>query len=207
MADGTLVSDTTPGKASMSQGGGAAGGAGSGQAAYAVLGLFEAPDALMDAVARIRPMGLGRVEAYTPYPVHGLDKALGYRRSPLGGMVLVMGIVGVIAALVLQGWTSAVDYRVITSGKVPFSWQAFVPVLFELMVLFATFTAGLGAILLLGRLPWYLHPILRSRAISSITRDRLALSATSVPLSPGNTTSVSRRSTVRAESSAISTAA
>lgn len=183
MADGKLMSDHASGDVPMSRGGGAGDGAGhpaadrgeGGRPANAVVGLFSGPDALLGAVARIRPKGLGRVEAYTPYPVHGLDTALGYRRSPLGGMVLVMGIVGVIAALVLQGWTSAVDYRLITSGKVPFSWQAFVPVLFELMVLFATFTAGLGAILLLGRLPRYRHPILGSRAISSITRDRLAL--------------------------------
>lgn len=145
------------------------------RAAFSVLGLFGSPQALLDAVPRVKAKGLGKIEAYTPYPVHGLDVALGLRKSPLGGMVLVMGVLGVIAALVLQGWTSAVDYPIVTAGKAPFSWQAFVPIVFELMVLFATFTAGLGMLFLLSRLPSFRHPVLRSRAAASITRDKFAL--------------------------------
>ena len=142
---------------------------------FAVLGLFDSPDALMAAIPRVRARALGRLEAYTPYPVHGLDEALGLRRSPLGGMVLVMGVLGVVAALVFQGWLSAVDYPLVTGGKAPSSWQAFVPIMFEIMVLFATFTAGLGMLLLLNRLPYFGHPVLQSRAIRGITRDRFAL--------------------------------
>lgn len=141
----------------------------------AVLGLFDAPERLLEAIPKVRERGFGRLEAYSPYPVHGLDRALGLRRSPLGGMVLALGIVGVAAAILLQGWTSAVDYRIVTGGKAPFSWEAFLPVSFEVMVLLATFTAGLGMLILLNRLPSFRHPLLASRAIASITRDRFAL--------------------------------
>ncbi len=143
--------------------------------AFAVLGLFDSAGALMDAVPRVRGKVPGRLEAYTPYPIHGLDEALGLRRSPLGGMVMVMGAVGAATALLFQWWMSAVDYPLITGGKAPFSWQAFVPILFELMVLFATFTAGLGMLLLLNRLPFFGHPVLHSKAMRAITRDRFAL--------------------------------
>jgi mono/diheme cytochrome c family protein len=143
--------------------------------AFAAVGLFGSAQALVDAIPRVRGRTAGKLEAYTPYPVHGIEAALGLRRSPLGGMVLVMGLIGGAAAIAFQGWTSAVDYPVVTGGKVPFSWQAFVPILFEITVLFATFTAGLGMLLLLNRLPFFGHPMLRSKAIAGVTRDRFAL--------------------------------
>jgi len=142
---------------------------------FAVVGLFDTAQALMDAIPGVRAKRLGRVEAYTPYPVHGIDGALGLRRSPLGGMVLVAGVLGASTALLFQWWMSAVDYPVPVGGKAPFSWQAFVPIMFEVTVLFATFTAGLGMLLLLNKLPFFGHPMLFSKAIADITRDKFAL--------------------------------
>ena len=142
---------------------------------FAVVGLFDSAQALVDAIPGVQARRLGRVEAYTPYPVHGIDGALGLRRSPLGGMVLVAGVLGASMALLFQWWMSAVDYPVPVGGKALFSWQAFVPIMFEVTVLFATFTAGLGMLLLLNKLPFFGHPILLSKAIADITRDKFAL--------------------------------
>ena len=143
--------------------------------AYAVLGIFDTPNALMQAIPRARAARLGTVEAYTPYPIHGIDEALGLRRSPLGGMVLVMGVLGALVALGGQYWISAIDYPIITGGKSAGSWEAFIPIMFEVTVLFATFTAGLGMLFLLNKLPFFGHPVLSSKAITGITRDRYAL--------------------------------
>ena len=143
---------------------------------FAVLGLFDDADALMRAIPALRERKLGQLEAYTPYPVHGLERALGMRRSPLAGMVMVMGVLGALTALLGQLWVAGVDYPIVTGGKGIYSWQAFVPIMFEVMVLFATFTAGLGMLHLLNRLPFFGHPVLHSRAIRGITRDRFALS-------------------------------
>ena len=145
------------------------------ETSYAVLGLFDTPDALMQAIPKVRAAKLGTVEAYTPYPLHGLDEALGLRRSPLGGMVLVMGILGALTAFGAQYWISAIDYPIITGGKPADSWEAFIPIMFEVMVLFATFTAGLGMLFLLNKLPFFGHPVLSSKAIKGITRDRYGL--------------------------------
>ena len=142
---------------------------------FAVLGLFDSADALMKAIPQVRESKLGKVEAYTPYPIHGIDEALGLRRSPLGGMVLVMGVLGAITALGFEYWISAIDYPIVTGGKAPGSWEAFIPIMFEVTVLFATFTAGLGMLLLLNKLPFFGHPVLASKAIADITRDRFAL--------------------------------
>ncbi|MFI5396927.1 MAG: quinol:electron acceptor oxidoreductase subunit ActD [Candidatus Binatia bacterium] len=143
--------------------------------AVAVVGLFDSARELVKAIPGVRARHLGRVEAYTPYPVHGIDAALGLRRSPLGGMVLVAGALGAVTALFFQWWMSAVDYPIPVGGKALFSWQAFVPIMFEITVLFATFTAGLGMLVLLNRLPFFGHPLLSSKAIVGITRDKFAL--------------------------------
>ena len=145
------------------------------ETSYAVLGLFDTPDALMAAIPKARAAKLGTVEAYTPYPIHGIDEALGLRRSPLGGMVLVMGILGALTAFGFQYWISAIDYPIVTGGKAANSWEAFIPIMFEVTVLFATFTAGLGMLLLLNKLPFFGHPVLSSKSITGITRDRYAL--------------------------------
>ncbi len=143
--------------------------------AFAVVGFFENADALVRAASSLRGSGLGHVEGYTPYPVHGLASALRLRRSPLGGMVLVMGVLGALTAILFQWWANGIDYPTVTGGKALFSWEAFVPVMFEVTVAFATFTAGVGMLVLLNRLPFFAHPLLSSPAMAQITRDRLAL--------------------------------
>jgi cytochrome c553 len=141
----------------------------------AIVGIFPNADALVRAVATMRPNHTGHLEAYTPYPVHGLDRALGLKRSWLGGAVLAMGMIGAAAGIAFEWWTSAVDYPIPTGGKPLFSWQAFVPIMFELTVLFATFTAGLGMLFVANKLLSFGHPMLGSRAISMTTRDKFAL--------------------------------
>jgi mono/diheme cytochrome c family protein len=143
---------------------------------FAVLGLFSQAEKIVDAANQIRPRKLGQLEAYTPYPVHGLDRAIGLPPSRLGRLVMLMGVIGAGLALLFEWWVSAVDYPLVTSGKALFSWQAFVPVMFEVTVLFATFTAGLAMLFALNKLPFFGHPVLHSKAIKDITRDKLALS-------------------------------
>jgi mono/diheme cytochrome c family protein len=140
-----------------------------------VLGLYDTSDALMRAIRLLKQKKLGHLEAYTPYPIHGIDDALGLRRSPLGAMVMVMGILGASTAFGAEYWISAIDYPIVTGGKAPWSWEAFVPIMFEVTVLFATFTAGLGMLFFLNRLPFFGHPVLASKAIAKITRDQFAL--------------------------------
>jgi mono/diheme cytochrome c family protein len=146
-----------------------------GERVFGVVGLFDSAQALVDAIPQVRARKLGTVEAYTPYPVHGIEAKLGLRRSPLGGMVLVAGLLGCATALFFQWWMNAVDYPIEVGGKAVFSWQAFVPIMFEITVLFATFTAGLGMLMLMNRLPFFGHPLLSSKAIAHITRDKFAL--------------------------------
>ena len=140
-----------------------------------VIGVYDSPDALIQSIGVLRSKQLGQLEAYSPYPIHGIDEALGHRRSPIGAMVMVMGIVGALTALGAEYWISAIDYPLVTGGKAPTSWEAFVPIMFEVTVLFATFTAGLGMLFLMNRLPFFGHPVLNSKSIAKITRDKYAI--------------------------------
>jgi hypothetical protein len=143
--------------------------------AFSVLGIFDSAPLLMDAIPKVKGKVTGRLEAYSPHPIHGIDKALGFRKSPVGGMVFVMGAIGAISALAFELWTSGIDYPLTTAGKALFSWEAFVPIMFEVTVLFACFAAGLGMLLLLNRLPFFRHPMLRSASMPLLSRDKYGL--------------------------------
>jgi cytochrome c5 len=146
---------------------------------FSVLGLFDSASLLMQAIPEVKAKVTARLEAYSPFPIHGIEKALGLRKSPIAGMVLIMGIIGAVAGLGLELWTSGKDYPQITAGKPVFSWEAFIPITFEMTVLFAAFTAGLGMLLLLNRLPFFRHPMLRSSSMALVTRDKFALAVES----------------------------
>ena len=88
--------------------------------AFSVLGLFDSSQQLMDAIPVVKARVSGRLEAYTPYPIHGIETALGLRKSPVGGMVFVMGLIGAVSAMAFELWTEGVDYPLVTGGK-PFS--------------------------------------------------------------------------------------
>jgi cytochrome c5 len=143
--------------------------------AFSVLGIFDSARLLMDAIPKVNGNVKCRLEAYSPHPIHGIDKALGLRKSPVGGMVFVMGVVGAISAMAFELWTSGIDYPLTTAGKPLFSWEAFVPIMFEVTVLFACFASGLGMLLLLNRLPFFCHPMLRSASMPLLTRDKYGL--------------------------------
>ena len=147
--------------------------------ALSVLGIFDSAERLMAAIPAVKAAAKGRLNAYTPYPVHGLEKALGLRKSPVGGMVFVMGLIGAVSTVAFELWSGGIDYPLVTAGKPVLSWEAFIPVMFEVTVLFACFTAGLGMLVLLNRLPFFRHPMLRSRSMPLITRDRFALAVES----------------------------
>ena len=98
---------------------------------------FGDQHALLGAARACRERGLTFVDAYTPYPVHGLDEVLGIRRSRLPCVTLVAGTVGVAVALWFQYWASDTSWPIDVGGKPFDSFPAFVPVAFEVLVLFA----------------------------------------------------------------------
>ncbi len=139
-----------------------------------ILAEFDGPAALVAAAAAVREAGYARLEAYSPMPVHGIDAALGRRRTALPWLVLFGGLAGVSGALLLQWWTNAVDYPFIISGKPFFSLPASIPIAFELIILLAALAAFGGGLALSG-LPEFFHPLFACKPFRRATTDAFFL--------------------------------
>ncbi len=144
-------------------------------AVYGVLALFPSAENLLTAIPKLKAGGYSEIDAYTPYPVHGLDEALDLPKSKLGILVFLMGAFGALGAFGLAWWTNAINYPLLMGGKPYNSWPAWIPVTLEGAIFFGTFTAGLGMLILFNKLPYFGHPVLGSEAMPDIMRDKFAL--------------------------------
>ncbi|MCE2733305.1 MAG: DUF3341 domain-containing protein [Chryseotalea sp.] len=102
-----------------------------------IVGIFDDEDILLEGVEKVRDKGVKIHEVYTPFPVHGLDEALGYKRSRLPIAAFLFGLTGTSLALTMQIWMLGIDWPMIIGGKNFVSLPPFIPVTFELTVLLA----------------------------------------------------------------------
>ncbi|MCF7806998.1 MAG: DUF3341 domain-containing protein [Candidatus Marinimicrobia bacterium] len=140
-----------------------------------VLARFSNPAELIDAAKKVRDAGYQKFDCHSPFPIHGMDDAMGMKRSPLGFIVGAMTLTGAAVGMGLQYWTSTIEYPLVISGKPFFSWQAFIIVTFALFVLFGAFGAVFG-MFHLNRLPRLHHPLFYSKQFESVTDDAFFVS-------------------------------
>jgi hypothetical protein len=136
---------------------------------------FDDPHLLLHACEKVRDAGYTHWDAHTPFPVHGLNDAMGLKPSKLPYLVLGGGVTGLGLALLMQYWMNVLDYPYLISGKPLFSVPANIPVIFELTVLLSAFAAFFGMLAING-LPRYHHPVFYSARISRATDDRFFIS-------------------------------
>jgi hypothetical protein len=146
---------------------------------YGLMAEFESPADLLSAAERAYEEGYRRMDAYTPFPVHGLAEALGFHRTRLPLLVFLGGIAGCVGGYGLQYWISAIDYPLNIGGRPLNSWPAFIPVTFELTILLAALAAVLG-MLALNRLPMPYHPVFNVPAFELASRNRFFLCIESI---------------------------
>lgn len=145
---------------------------------YGVLAQYADPAALHHACEGVRDAGFTRWDAHAPFPVHGLERAMGLRPSRLPWISLLLALGGAAAAVGLQGWVSAIEYPLIVSGKPFFSWPAFVPITFELAVLGGALGAVFG-MFALNQLPTLHHPLFYSSRFETVADDGFFVSVES----------------------------
>ena len=141
---------------------------------YAVMGEFAEPEDLVEAGRRIRAMGYTKIDAMTPFPVHGIDEAIGVPYSKIGWIAVCGALAGITTAQVLIYYVGKIDYPLIIGGKPLFDFTYSIPPTFELAVLFTAITTFLCTWGLSG-LPRLYHPSMNYRNMHRSSDDRFLL--------------------------------
>lgn len=137
-------------------------------------GMLDSPDALIAAAARVRDAGYERWDCHTPYPVHGLDDAMGIKPSIMPYITIPAGLFGVAFAKTMQWYMSDFDFPLMIGGKPLFSLPAFVPVTFELFTLFAALATLGGVVVLCGLGKWH-SPLHDAGLMAQVTSHRFCV--------------------------------
>lgn len=127
-------------------------------AMYGLMAEFESPTTLVDAAKQTYAAGYRKIDTYSPFPIEGAWEAIGHHDRRMSLIVLIGGLMGMLAGYGLQYWVHAITYPTNIAGKPLNSWPQFIPVTFELTILFAAITAVVGMIVLNG-LPMPYHPV------------------------------------------------
>lgn len=143
--------------------------------AFGLLAEFERVEDLRAACRRLHEAGYKLYDAHTPFYVHGLQNPTSGEASPVPVFVLIAGLAGAAAGMLLQWWVSVVAYPHLVSGKPLFSWPAFVPIMFECGILGGALGA-LGGFLWTVRLPRLHHSLFNSERFERVTDDRFFIS-------------------------------
>jgi len=142
---------------------------------YGLLAEFKGPKELLHAAELVKNEGYIDFDCHTPFPVHGLDDAMGLNRSIVGYIVGIGCVIGASGGLFLQWWASSVEYPIIISGKPFFSWQAYMIITFVLMVLGGAFSALIG-MFHLNKMPTFHHSLFNSENFKKATDDGFFIS-------------------------------
>jgi hypothetical protein len=144
-------------------------------AIYGVMAEFETPTALVEAARQAYAAGYRKLDTFSPYPIEEAWEAIGHHDRRMSMIVLGGGLTGLLAGIGLQEWVHEIAYPINVAGKPLNSWPQFVPVTFEMTILFAALAAVIGMIFLNG-LPMPYHPVFNvQRFAEHASRDRFYL--------------------------------
>jgi len=141
---------------------------------YGIMAEFDSATALVEAARKTHDAGYRKIDAYSPFPVEELAEAIGFHTNRVALVTLIGAIVGGLSGYLMQYWMNGVNYPVIVGGKPPHSWPAFIPITFEMTILFGGISAVLGMLALNG-LPMPYHPVFNVPRFAMATKDRFFL--------------------------------
>ena len=138
---------------------------------YAIMAEFDTPADVMHAAESVRDKGFRNWDVFTPFPIHGMDAAMGLKNSKVGWIAFCGGVTGYATGMLLIWWCNAVDYPILIGGKPMFSPLGAFPPSYELTILFTAFGSLFG-MLFLNRLPRLHHPLLKTPRFALATHDK-----------------------------------
>ena len=138
---------------------------------------YGTPAGCLHAAEKLRDAGYTKFDAHTPFPVHGMDRAMGLKDSKLGWLVIVCAVTGTSCAFLMMWWMNCVDYPLVIGGKPPSvsSLASMVPIMFELTILFSAFAAVFG-MFGMNKIPQHHHPVFESDRFRSFSTDKFWIS-------------------------------
>jgi len=139
--------------------------------AYGIMAEFVNTSSVIHAAEKVRDAGFRKWDVFTPFPIHGMDNAMGLKNSKVGWFSFLGGVTGYTTGMLMIWWMNAVDYRLVVGGKPMFSPFGAFPPSYELTILLGAFGA-IGGMLFLNRLPRLHHPLLKNKRFGSVTHDK-----------------------------------
>ncbi|HMP83343.1 MAG TPA: DUF3341 domain-containing protein [Verrucomicrobiota bacterium] len=138
---------------------------------YGIIAEFDNTADVLHAAEKVNKAGFRKWDVFTPFPIHGMDKAMGIKNSKVGWFSFLGGLTGYASGMVMIWWMNAIDYPILIGGKPMFSPYGAFPPSYELTILFGAFGA-IGGMLFLNRLPRLHHPLLKHKRFALASHDR-----------------------------------
>lgn len=142
---------------------------------HSLTALFNTPDEIIHAAEKVSSDGYKKYDVHTPYPLHGMDRAMRLKPSKLGYITLLFGLSGAGLAMLLMYWTMTVNYPMIIGGKPFFPLPAFIPVTFEVTVLLATLSTVIGMLTFFFKFPDNDYPLHNTAYMKAVSSDKYGI--------------------------------
>ncbi|MCK9408874.1 MAG: quinol:electron acceptor oxidoreductase subunit ActD [Bacteriovoracaceae bacterium] len=142
---------------------------------YSINAIYHTPNDILHAAKAVKDAGYTKFDVHTPYPIHGLDDAMGLKETKLGFVTLAAGILGAVGMISFASWVAVKDYPQVIGGKPYWSWPAFVPVTYEIAVLLAVLGTVGGMIVFFFKFPNTSHPLHDTTFMKKVSSDKFGI--------------------------------